>query len=78
MAETQFVLRTEDLKKELQVGEVKVKALNGVTITVQRGEFLGIIGPSGSGKSTLLGLIGGLFPAVRAARMPVTDALRAL
>lgn len=60
MAESQFVLRTEDLKKELQVGEVKVRALNGVTITVQRGEFLGIIGPSGSGKSTLLGLIGGL------------------
>jgi putative ABC transport system ATP-binding protein len=57
---TQFVLRTEQLKKDLQVGEVTVQALRGVTLTVQRGEFLGIIGPSGSGKSTLLGLIGGL------------------
>lgn len=54
------VLQTDALTKELNVGEVKVLALNGVSITVQRGEFLGIIGPSGSGKSTLLGLIGGL------------------
>ncbi|MBX3086493.1 MAG: ABC transporter ATP-binding protein [Anaerolineae bacterium] len=54
------VLKTESLVKQLSVGEVSVMALNGVSITVQRGEFLGIIGPSGSGKSTLLGLIGGL------------------
>lgn len=60
MFDNPTVLRTEDLKKELKVGEVSVQALRGVTMTVQRGEFLGIIGPSGSGKSTLLGLIGGL------------------
>jgi putative ABC transport system ATP-binding protein len=60
MSGTPFVLRTENLTKDLQVGEVTVHALRGVTMTVQRGEFLGIIGPSGSGKSTLLGLIGGL------------------
>ncbi len=60
METTSFVLRTEGLKKDLKVGEVAVHALRGVSLTVERGEFMGIIGPSGSGKSTLLGLIGGL------------------
>jgi putative ABC transport system ATP-binding protein len=54
------VLQTQDLKKDLHVGELTVPALRGVTLTIQQGEFMGIIGPSGSGKSTLLGLIGGL------------------
>ena len=54
------VLRVEDLRKELKLGEVAVHALRGVSLNVHRGEFMGIIGPSGSGKSTLLGLIGGL------------------
>jgi ABC-type lipoprotein export system ATPase subunit len=60
MSADQFVLVTEDLTKDLQIGEVVIHALRGVSLAVQRGEFLGIIGPSGSGKSTLLGLIGGL------------------
>jgi putative ABC transport system ATP-binding protein len=55
-----FVVEAENLSKDLQMGQVMVHALRGVSLAVRRGEFLSIIGPSGSGKSTLLGLIGGL------------------
>jgi putative ABC transport system ATP-binding protein len=60
MANDGFVLRTENIRKDLRAGEVTIHALRDVTMNVERGEFMGIIGPSGSGKSTLLGLIGGL------------------
>ena len=54
------VLRVQNAHKSLKVGEVTVNALRGVSLSVNSGEFIGIVGPSGSGKSTLLGLIGGL------------------
>ncbi len=55
-----YVVQTENLRKDLQMGQVTVHVLRQATLNVNKGEFLSIIGPSGSGKSTLLGLIGGL------------------
>ena len=53
------ILVTENLKKYYRMGENVVKALDGVSISIQQGEFLAIVGKSGSGKSTLLHMLGG-------------------
>ena len=53
------ILRTEDLKKYYGEGETCIKALDGVNFTVEKGEFVSIVGTSGSGKSTLLHMLGG-------------------
>lgn len=54
------ILKTEGLKKTYGTGEAKVEALRGVNLSVNKGEFLSIVGTSGSGKSTLLHMLGGL------------------
>ena len=54
------MLKVENLKRYYKTNEVEVRALDGVSFDVEKGEFISIIGASGSGKSTLLHLLGGL------------------
>jgi putative ABC transport system ATP-binding protein len=52
------VIRTSDLWKTYQMGEMTVNALSGISFDIERGDYVAIMGPSGSGKSTLMNLIG--------------------
>ena len=58
-------IRTEDLSRYYRRGKHEVKALDGVSVTIERGEFLSLVGSSGSGKTTLLNLLAGLDTPTR-------------
>ncbi|MEE9151035.1 MAG: ABC transporter ATP-binding protein [Thermoplasmata archaeon] len=51
-------IKLRDVTKIYKMGETEIRALNGITLSVKKGEFLSLVGPSGSGKSTLLNIIG--------------------
>ncbi|MCI0411596.1 ABC transporter ATP-binding protein [bacterium] len=52
------MIRTENLTRKYQMGEEEVHALNGVSVGIEKGDYVAIMGPSGSGKSTLMNLLG--------------------
>ena len=51
------VAKLTDVKRTYKIGEVETRALQGVSLTIESGEFTALVGPSGSGKTTLLQLI---------------------
>lgn len=60
MAVAEYIVRTKDLFKEYGMGDTILRALDGVSLDIKRGEYISIMGPSGSGKTTLFNMIGGL------------------
>ncbi len=54
------LISTRDLAKRYPMGDTAIDALRGVSLSIRRGEFAGLVGPSGSGKTTLLNIIGTL------------------
>ena len=65
MATDEAIIEVKNLYKFYKAGDTYVHALDGVSFTINKGEFCAIIGPSGSGKSTLLNMLAGLEPPTR-------------
>ena len=60
MSAGRSIVRIRDLVKEYRRGSESVRVLDGLTLEIEQGDFVALMGPSGSGKSTLLNLIGGI------------------
>ena len=58
--EIKEVIKVKEIRRCYRTGDIEVHALNGVSLTIERGEFTAVAGPSGSGKTTLLNIISGL------------------
>ncbi|MDP9750195.1 ABC transporter ATP-binding protein [Thermoanaerobacter pentosaceus] len=56
------MIRLKNVVKIYKVGDTEIRALNSVSLKIQKGEYVSIVGPSGSGKTTLFNVIGGLEP----------------
>jgi putative ABC transport system ATP-binding protein len=60
MTDTQPLIRAENITRQYRLGETVISAVNGISLYVNKGEFLALLGSSGSGKSTLLNMLAGL------------------
>ncbi len=58
MPDPEAIIQIKDVEKNFQVGEIEVRALRGVDLTITQGSYVAIMGPSGSGKSTMLNILG--------------------